>query len=594
MRRSAVFEHRFRAPPERVFAALGDTSRYNEAAGFPIHAIEDVTLPDGSRRFTGRAKLGPFTVAWEDRPCNWVRGRWFEHERVFSAGPVDRLVASLTLEPAAGGGSLGRYRMEVDAHRALGRLALLTAFFPKSRALFHRLADQADAWAAGERAVVFDVPPPRLADGAAQRLGRAREALVTAGHPAALVERLAGLVAEGPENDVVHIRPLGLARTWGAPWRPVVELCLDATRHGLLASRWDLLCPRCRAAKAGSASLDRLPDGAHCSTCGIDYGRDFARNVELSFRPAESIRPLQQGEFCLLGPMSTPHIVAHLTVPAGSSRPAELVLPPGQYRARTLEPGPEAEFDSSGGPVPGLVLREDGIAVDGGAGSGELDNRTVATRTFVIEERAWIADALTADRATSLQAFRDLFASDALRPGDQVGIERMTILFTDLRGSTALYGRIGDAGAYGRVREHFAFLGAIVRAHDGAVVKTIGDAVMAAFALPADGVRAALAMQDRLASLNSGAAAPLVLKIGVNAGPCIAVTMNERLDYFGQTVNLAARLQGESRGGDVVVSAGLAAEAEVTAALAGRVVEPGRTSLQGFTEAVDFVRVRVD
>lgn len=594
MRRSALFEHRFRAPPERVFAALGDTSRYNEAAAFPIHTIEDVTLPDGSRRFTGRAKVGPLTVAWEDRPCNWIRGRWFEHERVFSAGPVDRLVASLHLESAAAGGSLGRYRLEVEAHRALGRLALVTAFFPTSRALFHRLAEQADAWALGERTAMFDVPPPRLAEAAMRRLGRAREALVAAGHPPALVERLARLVAEGPENDVARIRPLGLARTWAAPWRPMVELCLDATQHGLLASRWDLLCPRCRAAKAGSGSLDRLPDGAHCSTCAIDYGRDFARNVELSFRPAEPIRPLRQGEFCLLGPMSTPHILAHLTVAAGASRVAELVLPPGRYRARTLEPGPEAEIDSPGGALPGLSLDEHGIAVDGGAAAGELRNRTAATRTFVIEERDWIADALTADRATSLQAFRDLFASDALRPGDQVGIERMTILFTDLRGSTALYDRIGDAGAYGRVREHFAYLGAIVRAHDGAVVKTIGDAVMAAFALPADAVRAALAMQDRLPSLNTGAGPPLALKIGVHAGPCIAVTMNERLDYFGSTVNLASRLQGESRGGDVVVSAGLAAEPEVAAALAGRVVETGRTALRGLAEAVDFVRVRVD
>lgn len=594
MRRSAVFEHRFRAPPERVFAALGDTSRYNEAAAFPIHTIEDVTLPDGSRRFTGRAKLGPLTVAWEDRPCNWIRGRWFEHERVFSQGPVDRLVASLELEPDGAGGSRGRYRMEVDAHRALGRLALLTAFFPKSRALFHRLADQADAWAVGERAVMFDVPPPRLAEAARERLGRSRDALVAAGHPPALVERLARLVAEGAENDVVHIRPLGLARAWGAAWRPVVELCLDATRHGLLASRWDLLCPRCRAAKAGSTSLDRLPEGAHCSTCAIDYGRDFARNVELSFRPAEPIRPLQQGEFCLLGPMSTPHIVAHLTVQGSGSRMVELMLPPGRYRARTLEPGPEVEVDSPGGPLPSLVLHGDGIAVDGAAAAGTLRNATAATRTFVIEERAWIADALTADRATSLQAFRDLFASDALRPGDQVGIERMTILFTDLRGSTALYDRIGDAGAYARVRDHFAYLGAIVREHDGAIVKTIGDAVMAAFALPADGVRAALAMQQRLASLNSGAAPPLTLKVGVHAGPCIAVTMNERLDYFGSTVNLASRLQGESRGGDVVVSAMLAAEPEVAALLHGRVVEVGRTPLRGFAEDVDFVRLRVD
>ena len=63
--------------------------------------------------------------------------------------------------------------------------------------------------------------------------------------------------------------------------------------------------------------------------------------------------------------------------------------------------------------------------------------------------------------------------------------------------------RIGDARAYRLVREHFAFLAAIVRAQEGSIVKTVGDAVMAAFADPAAGVRAALAVQARVAAFNA-------------------------------------------------------------------------------------------
>src|SRR3546814_18039453 len=84
------------------------------------------------------------------------------------------------------------------------------------------------------------------------------------------------------------------------------------------------------------------------------------------------------------------------------------------------------------------------------------------------------------------------------RSGDDVGIAQVTLMFTDLKGSTALYERIGDARAYRLVREHFAFLGEIVREQEGAIVKTVGDAVMAAFPDPAAAVRAALAVPGRV------------------------------------------------------------------------------------------------
>ena len=117
----------------------------------------------------------------------------------------------------------------------------------------------------------------------------------------------------------------------------------------------------------------------------------------------------------------------------------------------------------------------------------------------LIEDRTWTRDALTVPEVMSLQAFRDLFAEATLRPGDEAGVGQVALLFTDLRGSTALYERVGDAKAFNIVREHFAFLASIVRDHDGAVVKTIGDAVMASFGDPADAVKAALAMQARIA-----------------------------------------------------------------------------------------------
>ena len=204
---------------------------------------------------------------------------------------------------------------------------------------------------------------------------------------------------------------------------------------------------------------------------------------------------------------------------------------------------------------------------------------------------------MAADRVTALQAFRDLFSDQVLRPGDEVAVARIALLFTDLRRSTELYGRIGDAAAYHLVRDHFAFLGAIVRRHDGALVKTIGDAIMAAFATPADALAAALDIQRDLGSFKEqgqvGAERPLIIKLGLHEGPCIAVTLNGRLDYFGSSVNMAARLQGQSEGGDIVLSEAVAADPAVAALLAGLDCRRETTALKGFDAPVDFRRIRL-
>jgi class 3 adenylate cyclase len=390
-------------------------------------------------------------------------------------------------------------------------------------------------------------------------------------------------------------------RTWwsisserGLERRRVVELFLEATKAGLLQMRWHVLCPRCRISKAAVAALDALPKGAHCGTCNIDYDADFSRNVELGFSPAPAIRPVEAGAYCLFGPGSTPHIRLQLALGPGERREERADLPPGRYRLRTLEPGPAVEIDHEAGPFPSLRLEEEAFATGPPVPAGQvrIDNRTDRALVAIVEERPWVRDALTADRVTSLQAFRDLFSDQVLRPGDEVSVRRIALMFTDLRGSTALYNTVGDSVAYRLVREHFAFLAEIVRAHDGALVKTIGDAVMASFADPGDALAAALAIRDNVASFNSRQQGPgVVLKLGLHEGPAIAVTLNGRLDYFGSTVNLAARLQGESGGGDIVISETMAADPAVAGRLEGLARRRETARLRGFDAAVAFLRL---
>jgi hypothetical protein len=207
----ARFVHRFRGPLSRVWQATADTARYNEAAGFPLHEITEVPQADGSRLFRGKAKVGPFTLFWQDVPCNWVRDRWLLHTRLIENGPIARLTAHFTIVPD-GEGCTGTYDLEVEPRGLIGRILAGPMVLKKGGAAFLRLAAEADAWALGQRELPFDVPAPSLPDGARIRAERIATELVAADHPADLVDRLVQLVCEGPENEVTRLRPLAFAR----------------------------------------------------------------------------------------------------------------------------------------------------------------------------------------------------------------------------------------------------------------------------------------------------------------------------------------------------------------------------------------------
>lgn len=172
----------------------------------------------------------------------------------------------------------------------------------------------------------------------------------------------------------------------------------------------------------------------------------------------------------------------------------------------------------------------------------------------------------------------------------------VAFLFTDLRNSTALYERMGDATAYDIVRRHFAFLSNLVLEHNGTVVKTIGDAMMAAFDDPFDAVAVALIVQARIGYFNrtmadSGRQRRVTVRLGVHAGGCVKVELGDRVDYFGSTVNLAARLRGKSRSGDVVLSHAVAECAGVRQLLSTLPTHEEILPLRGYTGLVRFVRV---
>ena len=260
-----------------------------------------------------------------------------------------------------------------------------------------------------------------------------------------------------------------------------------------------------------------------------------------------------------------------------------MALRPGPYRFRTVEVGGGADADiGADGMIPEVTASGRDIAL---RPSGHKDEIVVSNDTdrplfFVVEDRNWARDALTGERVIAMPAFRRLCPEQLLRPGDDVEIGRVAIVFTDLQGSTKLYDALGDATAFHLVRDHFAFLSERVERHNGFIVKTVGDAVMAAFHDPADAVRAVLSIQDEVADFNRGRSdGGVILKLGLHLGSCIAVTAGGVLDYFGSAVNTASRLEHQCRGGEVIVSDAVLADSEAREALKGRMVTEDSATL---------------
>ncbi|MGB9303131.1 MAG: adenylate/guanylate cyclase domain-containing protein [Mycobacterium sp.] len=589
----------FDLPPDQLWPVLADTGRFNEAMGLPPYTLEETPQPNGTVLRRGREKAAGFLLEWEEKPYEWISGRYFRQAREFTKGPFRRFGPVFHIEPDGKGGSRVTYTLEWEPRNMVGRVAGARLAMQAGNNVAKRVL-QAVEFAQGDhtdnRLTPFVLPAPELPAGAAQRAAALAREIDRSPYGNGLGARLSQVVLEGMASDLAHLRPKALARDLGVAPRAATEACLAGVKAGLLSMKWDLLCPNCRGAKVSVAALSELPRGAHCGTCNIDYDRDFERNVELSFAPSATIRPIHDVRFCLSGPMESQHVPVQVLLSPGERRTVAVDVPPGAYRLRTLHPGEFVDLEYEGGPFPGLHITASGVAVlpaaEGGSEPGNITfvNDAGFELAALVEERAWARETLTAPEVISLQAFRDLFAEATLRPGDDAGVSQVALLFTDLRGSTELYERVGDATAYNMVREHFALLAAVVRSHDGAVVKTIGDAVMASFSDPAQAVRAALAMQEAIGS-SASTGGDLVLKVGVHAGPSVVVTLNDRLDYFGSTVNMAARLQGQSAGEDIVLSQTVASDPAVQELLAGVTKRQETVALKGFAEPVSFLRL---
>jgi adenylate cyclase len=583
----------------QLWCAIGDTERMNRAVGLGALQVSPHESASAARYVVRTVSAG-FTLEYEEQPFEWVENERFRIHRSMHTGVLRSMTNEFWLTPLANGGTSVRFRLSVEPRWKVLSPILKLQLVRFAARIVKELGQVERDVHAGKTAC-FHTGTSEVDEQSLARTARALEGTLSAARQD-LGKQLVDYVRVAPDADVMRIRPFELAAQLKADERETLAVCLQGTKSGLLELQWELVCPSCRTGTESAEALSDLPSSGHCQLCDLSFELELDRAVEATFRPSRSLRTLAMGPYCIGGPFRTPHVVSQAVLEPNGR--AELAAPeePGRYRL-FLRGGATVAVEVAAGGAPELLAQATDTTLMPAKASVAPGARIEvrhggAKQTHVKLERLLYASrAATAHVVSTLPEFRREFSSDLLRPGTTLRVARVALLFTDLTDSTALYSRVGDAKAFKVVHEHFDLLMSVIAAHRGTLVKTIGDAVMAAFVEERDAIAAAVEMLERFPTFRGSLpeADTTFLKVGVYAGPCYVVTANGILDYFGQTVNTAARLQGAARGGEIILVEAIADEAHQQGWLG--VHAPGErfdAVLKGLDTPVRVARIHVD
>ena len=469
-----------------------------------------------------------------------------------------------------------------------------------------------------------------------------------------VISKLESFIHTAEDYDLFRVNPIQYATEKNLAESEAIDLFLHSTKLGLFEMEWHLVCPGCGHVVESLRNMHKLHSAFICNQCAFEANVSLDDYIQVTFTISRSVREisfhnpeslsaddlfykynlcrgtrsfieglkqedalravtklvtyLEPGEkrsiefstepgAVLISRLNENSVTGFLVAPEKASEPenisAQFVDGSLKILNREVTPAARADFGYAG-----MTFDQLGSLLTGTLGV-EIENRLARRVCF------WLAmlpgkpspigvsfdPFLSGKRLITTQTFRNLFRSETVSDNEGLGVKDITFLFTDLKGSTALYDQIGDPKAYYLVRQHFDTLGNVINRYEGATVKTIGDAVMATFMTPLDAVRASLEMLHDIETFNSSISDKLVLKIGIHTGHSIVVSLNDRIDYFGQTVNIAARVQALADADEIYMSEDVYNFPGVREAISHREVVSEQASVKGVSGKLQVYKI---
>src|SRR6266699_1292561 len=302
----------------------------------------------------------------------------------------------------------------------------------------------------------------------------------------AVADAIARLIDEGEDHELNRINALDFSRRTGLDEERVISGFLHASRLGLFDLTWNVLCPGCGGVLDAHATLKSLRhDNYNCGLCACGYEASVDEQVEVAFTFSPRVRRIAAHDPNTLplwdyfkqifwssgvdfneesfAALSNDVVLDALELPAHEKAVLSLQLPPefvivfepvthsAQFIDVQGEPTKERQqlslvYNKTPTPTGGTMTMRPGplrLSLDNQADVRTLPSVFIAGDVMhhLIGKRKPF---LTAKRMLSNQTFRDVFKADNLNIDQRLKITSLTFLFTDLKGSTALYERVGD------------------------------------------------------------------------------------------------------------------------------------------------------
>ncbi len=367
------------------------------------------------------------------------------------------------------------------------------------------------------------------------------------------------------------MRPYELADAWSADRAAVLELMIHAGHDHLLEPARDVVCPKCMIAHESVQALEHVSRAGSCSACASSFERDLRDGVELVFMAHPTVREIERVTYCAGAPAKRPHILVQQVLEPGEERAVVIELPRGTYRvAGALATTPwdllvsavgfetHCEIEASGGRIEGrpAVLRAGEVAF-------LLRNMTDREETFRIERPGARHDSVSAAMALTNPSFRLFFSAHVPARGEHLPVKQLAFLFVEALHREALFEKRGDDGACAELTRVDEIVQREAYEREGTLVPSSRELLVAAFATPLQAARAAISVRARLA--DASLSAPIA--IAVHEGRCLALTRDDKPEFFGETLHRGQALLRDCPPGGIALSTAVTADRGVAIAL---------------------------
>ena len=571
------FEHSWElvSSPSQLWPYVSNTDRVNHAIGLP--AVTYTTRQDpihGVQRFA-ETKVAGQRIRWQEHPYEWIEGRRLSVLREFTHGPFRWFVNVVELQPTLGGGTRIVQTLIVTPRGWLGKQLARLQLGKKSKAGFGRAYQQIDDYIAQSQSKQADRDPfvgrtelrPSQRQKLLARLDQLRERQIDP----QVIDTLGQFLEHASDGEVARVRPLALAERFQLDPIQVVNACLEGTRLGVFSLLWDIMCPSCRIPADIQETLSAIKAHGFCEACNLNFGIDLAESVELIFRVHPEIRDVVTGTYCIGGPAWSRHVVAQVRLAAGERFACDLNLSEGAYVVR----GPQLPFTVDFRIGHNAALRrielslarppaDARIQMPVGAQVIQLCNDSAMDQQVRIERTADRHDALSAAKASTLALFRELFPGEVLSSDQIVSVAHITVLRVKIHDTRRLYESLGDGSAFHKIRGLLERILRIIKENAGAVVKTIGEGVLASFSDPTSALLSAIEL------VQCESDSDLQLSVAIHSGTAMVATVDERLDYFGKTLKSLEQLIDVASPQTIALTSNLTELAEVQSLLLDR------------------------